>query len=140
MPGARSSGARCQEHDRRADRQEHDRQEHDRQEHDPQGDGFETRAVHAGAAPDPASGAVVPPITLSTTFAQSAVGQHAGWEYGRSGNPSRDAVETTLASLEGAAHGLSFASGLAAEDAILRQLDPGDRVVLGADAYGGTFA
>jgi cystathionine gamma-synthase len=102
-------------------------------------DGFETRAVHAGNPPDPASGAVVPPITLSTTFVQRAVGEHAGWEYGRSGNPSRDGLEATLASLEGAAHGLAFASGLAAEDAILRQLAPGDRVVLGADAYGGTF-
>jgi cystathionine gamma-synthase len=102
-------------------------------------DGFETRAIHAGSAPDPASGAVVPPITLSTTFVQQAVGEHAGWEYGRSGNPSRDRLEATLASLEGAAHGLSFASGLAAEDAILRQLAPGERIVLGADAYGGTF-
>ncbi len=101
--------------------------------------GFSTRAVHAGQPPDQASGAVVPPISLSTTFAQTSVGTHAGWEYGRSGNPTRDALETCLASLEGAAHGIAFASGLAAEDAILRLLGPGEGVVLGSDAYGGTF-
>ncbi|MBI2710506.1 MAG: cystathionine gamma-synthase [Actinobacteria bacterium] len=101
--------------------------------------GFETRAIHAGQPPDPATGAVVAPITLSTTFAQTAVGRHSGWEYGRSGNPTRDALETCLASLEGARHGLSFASGLAAEDAVLRLLAHGTGVVLGADAYGGTF-
>jgi cystathionine gamma-synthase len=102
-------------------------------------DGFETRAIHAGQDPDPASGAVVPPINLSTTFAQSAVGVHRGWEYGRSGNPTRDALEACLASLEGGRHAFAFASGLAAEDAVLRQLRPGDRIVLGNDAYGGTY-
>jgi cystathionine gamma-synthase len=101
--------------------------------------GFETRAVHAGQEPDPATGAVVPPISLSTTFAQQGVARHRGWEYSRSANPTRAALETAIASLEGARHGLAFASGLAAEDAILRQLRPGAGIVLGGDAYGGTF-
>ncbi|MEY2448360.1 MAG: cystathionine gamma-synthase [Acidimicrobiaceae bacterium] len=101
--------------------------------------GFETRAIHAGQEPDPATGAIVPPITLTTTFAQTAVGEHQGFEYSRSGNPTRAALEICLASLEGARHGFAFASGLAAEDVLLRQLPPGSHVVLGNDAYGGTF-
>jgi len=103
------------------------------------GDGFETRAIHAGQDPDAATGAIVPPISLATTFAQDAVGKHRGYEYSRSGNPTRSAMETCVASLEGARHGLAFASGLAAEDALLRTLDPGDHVVIPNDAYGGTF-
>jgi cystathionine gamma-synthase len=101
--------------------------------------GFDTRAVHAGQEPDPATGAVVPPISLSTTFAQHSVGGHRGYEYSRSGNPTRTALETCVASLEGARHGLAFASGLAAEDSILRFVPPGRRVLLGHDVYGGTF-
>jgi cystathionine gamma-synthase len=101
--------------------------------------GFETRAIHAGSQPDPATGAVVPPISLSTTFAQHGVGQHQGWEYSRSGNPTRAGLETCVAELEGARHGFAFASGLAAEDALLRLLQPGEGIVLGNDAYGGTF-
>jgi cystathionine gamma-synthase len=101
--------------------------------------GFETRAIHAGQEPDPATGALVVPISLSTTFAQDGVGNHKGYEYSRSGNPTRTAYETAFASLEGARHGLAFASGLAAEDNILRLLAPGDRVLLGNDAYGGTY-
>ncbi|MGD9998372.1 MAG: cystathionine gamma-synthase [Ilumatobacteraceae bacterium] len=101
--------------------------------------GFETRAVHTGQAPDAGSGAVVTPITLSTTFAQSEVGHHLGYEYSRSGNPTRAALEACVASLEVARHGLAFASGLAAEDNVLRLLSPGQRVLLGNDAYGGTF-
>jgi cystathionine gamma-synthase len=101
--------------------------------------GFETRAVHTGQEPDPTSGAVVTPITLSTTFAQDGVGGHKGFEYSRSGNPTRAALETCVASLEGGQHGLAFASGLAAEDNVLRLLHTGDRVLLGNDAYGGTF-
>jgi cystathionine gamma-synthase len=101
--------------------------------------GFETRAIHAGQDPDPVTGAVVVPIGLATTFAQDAVGDHKGYEYGRSGNPTRAALEACLASLEGARHGFAFASGLAASDALLRRLRPGQRVVLGDDAYGGTF-
>jgi cystathionine gamma-synthase len=101
--------------------------------------GFETRAIHAGQEPDAASGAVVVPISLSTTFAQEGVGVHKGYEYSRSGNPTRTAYETAFASLESARHGLAFSSGLAAEDNILRLLSPGDRVLLGDDAYGGTY-
>ncbi len=103
------------------------------------GDGFETRAIHAGQEPDPSTGAIVPPISLATTFAQEAVGKHRGYEYSRSGNPTRTAMETCVASLEGARHGLAFASGLAAEDAILRTLEPGDHIIIPNDAYGGTF-
>ena len=80
-----------------------------------------------------------PPISLSTTFAQESVGKHRGYEYARSANPTRTALETCVASLESARHGLAFASGLAAEDAILRTLDPGDHVIIPTDAYGGTF-
>jgi cystathionine gamma-synthase len=101
--------------------------------------GFETRAIHAGQPPDPSTGAVVPSISLATTFAQQAVGKHHGFEYARSGNPTRSALESCLASLEGAQFGLAFSSGLAAEDAVLRLLSPGDHVVMPDDAYGGTF-
>ena len=101
--------------------------------------GFETRAVHTGQEPDPVTGAVVTPISLSTTFAQDGVGGHKGFEYSRSGNPTRAALEACVASLEGGRHGLAFASGLAAEDNVLRLLQPRDRVLLGNDAYGGTF-
>ena len=102
--------------------------------------GFETQAIHAGQPADPSTGAVVTPISLATTFAQDAVGKHAGFEYGRTGNPTRAALETCLATLEGAARGLAFASGMAAEDAVLRTMvKPGDHVVLPRDAYGGTF-
>ncbi len=103
------------------------------------GDGFETRAIHAGQPPDPVTGAVVTPISLATTFAQSAVGEHQGYEYARSSNPTRAALEACLADLEGATRGLAFASGLAAEDALLRTLRPGDHVLIPTDAYGGTF-
>jgi cystathionine gamma-synthase len=102
-------------------------------------DGFETRAIHAGQDPDPVTGAVVPPISLATTFAQDAVGKHSGFEYSRTGNPTRRALEECIASLEGAAHGLAFASGMAAEDTVLRMLSPGDHVIIPDDAYGGTF-
>lgn len=101
--------------------------------------GFETRAIHAGQHPDPTSGAVVTPITLSTTFAQDGVGNHKGFEYSRSGNPTRAALEACVASLENAKYGFAFASGLAAEDNVIRVLHQGDRILLGNDAYGGTF-
>ncbi len=101
--------------------------------------GFETRAIHAGQPPDPATGAVVTPISLASTFAQSAVGEHQGYEYGRTGNPTRTALEACLADLEEAAFGVAFASGLAAEDAVLHLLSPGDHVMLSDDAYGGTY-
>src|SRR3954470_9047214 len=101
--------------------------------------GFETRAVHTGQAADPVTGAVVTPISLSTTFAQDGVGAHKGFEYSRSGNPTRAALQACVASLEGGLYGLAFDSGLAAEDNVLRLLKPGGRVLLGNDAYGGTF-
>ncbi|MGI8793613.1 MAG: cystathionine gamma-synthase [Acidimicrobiales bacterium] len=102
-------------------------------------DGFETRAIHVGQEPDPQTGAVVPPISLATTFAQESVGVHKGFEYSRSGNPTRATLETCLADLEGAEVGMAFASGLAAEDAIIRALGADAHIVLPPDAYGGTY-
>jgi len=105
----------------------------------PQGAAFETLAIHGGQPPDPSTGAVITPIYQTSTFAQSSVGEHQGYDYSRSGNPTRTALEDCLAALEGAAHGSAFASGLAAEDAILRLLNPGDHVLIGNDFYGGTY-
>jgi len=103
-------------------------------------DGFETRAIHAGQDPDPVTGSVVPAVHLATTYRQQAVGEHQGFEYSRSGNPTRASLERQLASLEGARYGAAFASGLAAEDVVLRALvSPGDHVLLPIDAYGGTY-
>ncbi len=101
---------------------------------------FDTRAIHAGQDFDPTTGAVIPPVYLTSTFVQKGIGQlRNGYEYGRASNPTRTALQDLLASLEGGTHGLSFASGLAAEDALLRAaLKPGDHVVLGNDVYGGT--
>jgi len=103
--------------------------------------GFETLAIHAGQEPDPATGAVITPLYLTSTYAQDGVGGlRGGWEYSRSGNPTRAALETCLAALEGGSHGFAFASGLAAEDTVLRAVcKPGDHVVIPGDAYGGTF-
>ncbi|MBH01735.1 MAG: cystathionine gamma-synthase [Acidimicrobiaceae bacterium] len=107
---------------------------------DPEGFGFETRAIRAGQPHDSRTGGVVTPIALSTTFAQDAVGQPKfGYEYARTGNPTRHAYETCLASLECAQYGFAFSSGMAAEDSLLRFLEPGDRIILGNDAYGGSF-
>jgi cystathionine gamma-synthase len=106
---------------------------------DPQQWGFETRAIRAGQHHDPSSGAVVTPISLATTFVQEEPGKHRGYEYSRTGNPTRSALQDCLASLEGAGHGLAFGSGMAAEDTLLRTLAPGDHIVLGNDAYGGTY-
>jgi cystathionine gamma-synthase len=104
------------------------------------GYGFETLAIHAGQDPDPTTGAVVVPIYQTSTYVQSEVGQHKGYEYSRSGNPTRTALETCLAALEAGRVGLAFASGLAAEDCILRTLTkPGAHVVVPDDAYGGTY-
>ena len=103
-------------------------------------DRIETLAVHAGAEPDPATGAVVPAIQMSTTFKQDGVGGlRAGFEYGRSGNPTRAALERAIASLEGATHGLAYASGLAATQNVLYLLAPGDRLLMSDDVYGGTW-
>ena len=101
--------------------------------------GFETLAVHGGTGPDPASGAVNTPVHLSSTFRQQAVGDHQGYEYARTGNPTRASLEAHLATLEGAGFGYAFASGMAAEDAILRLLAPGDHLIIPDDAYGGTY-
>lgn len=102
---------------------------------------FETAAIHAGQASDPGTGAVVPPIYQVSTFHQDAVGKtRNGWEYSRSGNPTRAALEECLAALEQGRHGLAFASGLAAEDCIVRTIcAPGDHLVFPNDAYGGTY-
>ncbi len=101
--------------------------------------GFSTRAIHAGQDADPATGATVVPIYATSTYTQEAPGKHKGYEYSRSGNPTRAALETCLAALEGGERGLAFASGLAATTAVLAQLRPGDEVVAAADLYGGTY-
>lgn len=104
--------------------------------------GFETRAIHAGQSPDPRTGAVIVPIYQTSTYAQDGVGgtREGDYEYSRTANPTRTALEVQLAALEGARHGVAFASGMAASDVLLRAtLRPGDHLVLGNDAYGGTF-
>jgi cystathionine gamma-synthase len=105
---------------------------------EPQG-GFETRAIHAGQPPDATTGAVVTPIYQTSTYAQDEVGAHHGYEYSRTANPTRTALERCLASLEGAASGFAFASGMAAEDAVLRLLPADSHIVIPNDAYGGTY-
>jgi cystathionine gamma-synthase len=101
---------------------------------------FETRAIHVGQEPEPAFGAVNVPIFQTSTYAQEGVGKPKRYDYARTGNPTRDALETVVAALEGGAHGLSFASGMAAETTLLLALlRPGDHVVLGDDVYGGTY-
>ena len=101
--------------------------------------GFNTRAIHVGSEPDPVTGAVNPPVYLTSTYAQDSVGVPRFSDYSRVDNPTRAALETCLADLEEARHGVAFASGLAGEDALLRTLSPGDHVILGDDAYGGTY-
>jgi cystathionine gamma-synthase len=105
----------------------------------PASHGFSTRAIHVGQEPDPRTGAVIVPIYQTSTFAQPAVGQHLGYEYARTGNPTRTALQECLASLEGSEAAVCFASGLAAEDAVIRLLQPGDHVVCANDVYGGTW-
>ncbi len=100
---------------------------------------IETRCIHAGQEPDPASGAVMTPIVLATTFAQDGPGAHKGYDYSRAGNPTRTALEHCLASLESASHGVAFGSGCAATTAVLLTLRSGDHVLVGDDVYGGTF-
>lgn len=103
--------------------------------------GFETLAIHAGQEPDPATGAVVPPIYQVSTYAQDGVGgKRGGYEYSRTGNPTRAALEECVAALDAGRRGLAFASGMAAEDCLLRAVcSPGDHIVIPSDAYGGTF-
>lgn len=100
---------------------------------------FETRAIHAGQEPESAYGAVTTPIYQTSTYVQAAVGEHKGYDYARVGNPTRTALEECLASLEDAAHGLAYSSGLGAATTIMHLLDPGDRVVCVNDVYGGMY-
>lgn len=101
--------------------------------------GFATRAIHSGQEPDPATGAVITPIYQTSTFAQEGLGRHKGYDYARSGNPTRTALEGCLAALEGAQHALAFGSGLGAETTLLHTLSSGDHVLAMDDLYGGTF-
>jgi cystathionine beta-lyase/cystathionine gamma-synthase len=100
---------------------------------------FSTKAIHAGQGADPTTGAVITPIYQTSTYRQEGIGKHKGYEYSRTGNPTREAFETCMAALEGGNHGLAFGSGLAAEHAIISTLKPGDHVVAMGDMYGGTF-
>jgi cystathionine beta-lyase/cystathionine gamma-synthase len=100
---------------------------------------FATRAIHVGQDPDPATGATIVPIYQTSTYTQEAPGQHKGYEYSRTGNPTRAALEECVAALEGAEHGLAFASGLAATTAVMSLLGPGEHIVAGDDLYGGSY-
>src|SRR6476661_1212664 len=100
---------------------------------------FETRAIHAGQEPDPATGAVITPIYQTSTYVQEEVGKHKGYDYSRTTNPTRGALEEALASLEGAEYGIAFSSGLGATTTIMHLVDPGQHVVLIADVYGGVY-
>lgn len=100
---------------------------------------FETECIHAGQLPDPTTGAIMTPIYQTSTYVQDGLGRHRGYEYSRTGNPTRAALENCLAALEAGRFGLAFASGLAATDTVMRLLKPGDHVLAGNDVYGGTF-
>src|SRR5438046_2312543 len=101
--------------------------------------GFETRAIHVGQEPDPTTGSVIVPIYQTSTYAQDALGQHKGYEYSRTGNPTRTALEACVASLEEGKYGLAFASGMGAETVIMYLFAPGDHVLVSNDVYGGTY-
>src|SRR6202048_3443303 len=98
-----------------------------------------TKLIHAGIEPDPTTGAIMTPIYQTSTYVQSAPGQHKGYEYARSQNPTRKVLETALAHIENGKYGLCFSSGVAATDAVLRLLQPGDEVIAANDMYGGTY-
>ena len=100
---------------------------------------FETKAIHEGQEPDPATGSITTPIYQTSTFVQDAVGEHKGYDYARVANPTRTALQVALASLESAEHGIAFSSGLGATTTIMHLVDPGQRVVLIADVYGGVY-
>src|SRR5947199_542839 len=100
---------------------------------------FETRAIHAGQEPDPATGAIITPIYQTSTYVQEAVGVHKGYDYARVGNPTRTALQEALSSLENATHGVAFSSGLGATTTLMHLVNPGERVVLIADVYGGVY-
>ncbi len=101
--------------------------------------GFSTTAIHAGNEPDSATGAVSVPIYQTSTYAQDGLGKHKGFEYARTQNPTRSALETNIAALEGAKYGFAFASGMSATDAVLKLVKAGDHVIVGDNTYGGTF-
>jgi cystathionine beta-lyase/cystathionine gamma-synthase len=100
---------------------------------------LDTLAIHAGQDPDPATGAIMTPIYQTSTFVQSAPGEHKGYDYSRSGNPTRAALEELIAAIEKGKYGLAFSSGLAAIDCVLRSFNPGDHIIVGNDVYGGTY-
>jgi cystathionine gamma-lyase len=100
---------------------------------------FDSLAIHAGQSPDPTTGAIMTPVYLTSTYVQSGPGEHKGFEYSRTHNPTRNALEACIAALEGAQHGLCYASGLSATDNLMHLLEAGDHVVVGDDVYGGTF-
>jgi cystathionine beta-lyase/cystathionine gamma-synthase len=100
---------------------------------------FETKAIHAGQQSDPSTGAVIVPVFQTSTYQQEAIGKHKGYEYSRTGNPTRTALETCLAELEGGKYGLAFSSGLAATTAVFSLFGQGTHIVLGDDLYGGTY-
>ena len=100
---------------------------------------LETVAVHAGTEPDPSTGAIMTPIFQTSTFAQEDVGRHKGYDYSRSDNPTRTALQRAVAAMEGGEYGLAFASGMAAIDTLLRLVEPGEHVLCGNDVYGGTY-
>jgi len=101
--------------------------------------GFATRAIHAGQVPDPSTGAIMTPVFLTSTYVQEALGENKGYEYSRVSNPTRTALEKNLAALEEGTEGIAFGSGMAATDAILRMLSPGDHVIMSQNVYGGTY-
>lgn len=101
--------------------------------------GFATRAIHVGQAPDPTTGATIPPMYLTSTYTQQGMGQHQGYEYGRGDNPTRGSLEAVMASLENGRYGLVYASGMAAVDAVIRTFQPGDEILAGEDLYGGVY-
>lgn len=100
---------------------------------------FATKAIHAGIEPDPSTGAIMTPIYQTSTYVQESPGKHKGYEYARSSNPTRTALQTALAALENGQHGLCYASGLAATDAVLKLFKPGDEIIAPSDIYGGTY-
>src|SRR5512140_2170518 len=101
--------------------------------------GFSTRAIHAGQAPEPVTGAIMPPVFLTSTYVQEELGKNKGFEYSRVSNPTRTALEENIAALEEGAHGMAFGSGTAAVDALLHLLKPGDHIVFSRNVYGGTY-
>src|SRR5215218_6775862 len=98
-----------------------------------------TKFIHAGTEPDPSTGAIMTPIYQTSTYVQAAPGQHKGFEYARSQNPTRKALEDALAEIENGKYGLAFSSGVAATDAVIKLLSPGDEVIAANDMYGGTY-